>query len=79
MIGENPEWNLHITHALWVYRTTSKIIHDKTPFMLVYRKDTFMPTDLEIATYYLAFQTKELDNSLIFQRFNTIFSLEEER
>ena len=68
-----------MNYALWDDHTTSKTIHGKTPFMLINGQEASMPSELEIATYRLAFQTKEIDNSPIIQRFNFILVVEEQR
>jgi len=79
VIGENPrEWHFHLTHALWAYRTTTKSAHGETPFYLVYGKEAIMHTELEILTYRLAFQTKELDTNSLTQCFNAILALDEQ-
>lgn len=37
VIGQNPrEWHLHLTHALWADRTTTKTSHDEIPFYPIY-------------------------------------------
>lgn len=79
MIKDNPrEQHLQLsTHALWDDQTTTKTIHSETPYMLVYGKESIMPTKLEIATYHQDFQTKELDTNPIVQIFNAMLALEE--
>lgn len=78
VIDENPrEWHLHLTQDLWEDHTKTKTLHGKTPFFLVYGQETIMHVELEIATYRLAFQTKELDSISIIQHYNAILALDE--
>ena len=79
VIGQNPrEWHLHLNHALWADRTTTKTSHGETPFHLVYGQEAIMPAELEILTYRLAFETEELDVDPLTLRFNAILALEEQ-
>ena len=68
---------MHLTHALWADRTTTKTSHGETPFYLVYEQEAIMPAELKILTHRLAFQTEELDANPLTLRFNAILALEE--
>ena len=44
MTEENSlDWDLHIPHALYAYRTA---IHESTPFFLVFGRSATLPIDL---------------------------------
>jgi hypothetical protein len=57
---------VQLIHALWADKTTTKISTSETPFILVYGKEEIILShEMEIATCYLAFHIKELDNNPI--------------
>ena len=53
--------------------------HTPTHFELLYSQEVSMPIELELTSFILALQDKELNSTNITQRFNAILSLVEKR
>ena len=77
IIDDNTrEWHLQLTHAFGLIGQRPQLVLVRH-IWLVYGQEAIIPTKLEITTYWLAFHTKELDNSLITHKFKSLIALEE--
>jgi transposase InsO family protein len=75
--GKPRQWHTLLTYALWVDRTTTKVITGWTPFQLVYGQEAILPTKIELSSLRLMLQVEELNTSDVSQKMNTLLALEE--
>jgi hypothetical protein len=77
--GNQRNWYLKLTEALWERRTTMKDSIGMTLYLLVYGKEAKMPINLELSTLIYVVITEEMeDTSPTQKRINQLLKLEEE-
>jgi hypothetical protein len=77
--GNQRNWHLKLTEALWASRTTPKDSTGMTLYLLVYGKEEKMPINLELNALIFMVNTEDTeDTSPIQKRINQLLKLEEE-
>jgi hypothetical protein len=78
--GNQRNWHLKLTKALWSSRTTPKDSTRMNLYPLVYGKEEKIPINLELNTLISTINTKDTeDTSTTQKRINQLLKLEEER
>ena len=62
------DWDLKIHVGMWSYRTTCKIFMGKTPFKLVYGKESVIPMEYIVPILQIATATRMDDDAVLVER-----------
>jgi hypothetical protein len=63
--ANRDDWGERVQVILWAYRTTTKKLHQHTPFPLVYGKKAVVPIKFITPSLYIADMTRMTDDEIV--------------
>ena len=79
VLNSKRDWDVKLTAALWVYRTTDKVTTQATPFSLMYGLETTLPIEYEVESLRVAIGSRLTKNQSLRNRLITLEEHDERR
>jgi hypothetical protein len=71
------DWDERVPIVLWAYRTTTKKLHQHTPFQLVYGREVVIPVDFITPSLYIVQVTHMTDDESVAEWITDLLELDE--